>query len=166
MTKSLLLLFLSFLPILCYGQKTRVDPYTKDTITKTGQVILQSKLSKTLASEPSIVNGRRYLDFYVSCYDIFTIREGDEVIFLFNNDSTLRVKANHSEVAEHTYIASLNLTVWDATVRYSITGDDVEMILRNDIKGIRVNMSDEYINFNEIKKNRGSKFKYALSLIK
>jgi hypothetical protein len=165
--RNIIFALLFFMPSLASAQlkKNDVDPYTKKEIKETKKVILQSRMSKTLSASVGSVNGNTYIDCYISTNDIFSIKEGDRLIFLFDNDSTLTLYANSTDVASSTYISTLNMTVWKTEMRYKISQEEMEMISRNDIKGVRVYMFKEYLNFNDIKQSKSTKFKNLLDLV-
>jgi hypothetical protein len=139
------LLLLFFLPLYCFSQKIAINEYDKfikkQRIEAEPVVIHSSEKGQISLSLSSLAN-TFYLKLSGFGWGASTIDVNNELILLFSNDSTVTCRSTGLQTFEP------GLTKSTYKHQYFISPEDVQMLTRNKLIGLRKYLFKDFIDLN------------------
>lgn len=159
----IILVFLSLTTQAQKLKKDEYDPYKKRYVRQTNEKILSGSMAKTCTYMLESYDSAKYLTLGTGLLAIHSIQEGNEIIFLFENDSTLVFHAIKADIARASYIAGI--TSWQMHISIPLSQSDIDMFNTNVVKGIRIDLSDKYVSFDNIDADKTNGMRKAIALL-
>lgn len=146
-------------------KRNEVDKFTKKHIKETSITpCARNGLIQQLSVQARHINGNTLLKFQLTYPTAFHISEGNTIYILFENDSTVEITCSKGELSQPS--TGPYVTIWYAEAWYDITTEQIDMIKRNTINSIRVDIGDSvYTEFNSISKKLRGRLKEVLELL-
>lgn len=171
MRETILLLLLIFTTSIfaqkCKFKINEVDEFTKNKILETRPAIFTSSgVGLGFSSSYSLkkINDEKYLKFKITSSSIFTLREGNKVMFKTNKEETINLKFPETIIANGSYNTSFRTTFWTGEILIPIS-DEINKRFQNEkIIKLRVYTGDGYVD-GEINSKRATKFVEHLKCI-
>lgn len=138
----------------CKYTKNKVDEFTGHNVTITkakALVITGMGFGVTAGVQLKKINDSKYLVFQVTGPNIFTLQEGSSLMLKTSNDDIIEIPFVNTVIADHTYIATINTTVWSGEQTMVLDADLIAKLSDVEIVKIRWYTSEGYIE-NEVKR--------------
>ncbi len=171
MRKSLSLITL-FFSIICFGQNCKyktneIDEFTKNKILETKiEVFTVSGMGLGFSTSYTLkkINEKRYLNFKITSPSIFTLREGDKIMFKTDSENTIDLIFPNTIIANNVYNSHLKTTTWLENILIPIDELTYQRLSNEKVLKLRVYTTDGYID-DDINEKRSKKFKELLKCI-
>jgi hypothetical protein len=161
--KRILLIALAMISISASAQRIsrdEFDRFTKNRVIETSYTTMYKKM--TLISTEHGINLalRKYGESYVLLADIKNINpikfvEGNGIIFLLDNDSTIELKGNYKGIATKSEIGSA-VNAYSFTTSFDLNRDEVNTLRTHKIVGIRTSYAAGIFDGNIKKQNQSN----------
>lgn len=168
--KTFLFLLLMTAFAISYGQKleeNKVDDFTKSTIKRTSWETLNSTMKFTAFFRVSKINDAEYFDLKLMMLNkIFSITEGQEIMFKFDDDEILTLK-NSKTAVTCTGCGARGFSGSAApgiSVSYQMNKEQKALLATKKITKIRIYTSDGYIE-NDLKEKFDESIKKSVVLV-
>ena len=155
----------------CKYKINEIDEFTKNKILETKPEILTiSGMGFGFTSGCSLkkINDSRYLQLGISSPSIFTLNEGNEIIFKTEKDETIVLTFPKTIISD--YISGNNIgnsstpSRWSGTILIPISIENFERLKNELVTKLRIYTNENYID-DDISKKRAVKFKNAMNCI-
>jgi hypothetical protein len=151
----------------CKYKTNTIDEFTNDKILETkDEFFTISGMGLGFSTSYSLkkINEKRYLRLGILNPSIFTLREGDEVVFKTMTDTPISLKFPQTIIANGQYNSASKSTYW-ITYSLILISDEVYNRLQNEkIIKLRVYTGDGFVDDN-VKEKRAVKFQELLKCI-
>jgi hypothetical protein len=159
--KKLITLILIIYCIQGSGQKiikNEVDKFSKQKRVETSEVWLSNKLHNRLNVHLRSVGEYNYALFYADGKGAGIINEQYPLIFLLENDSTIKI--HPTGLQSYEFGSSQN---YYKNHQYNISDDNLNSLSKQTVKSVRVYTSEGYCDY-DVKEKDAGKFKDLISL--
>lgn len=137
--------------------RDEVDPYTNLHIRETSSELLTKSWKGTLWFSIKQADTSMALRFRMLLADVFTVIEGDKLIFLFEDSSTLELQSLTSTVGSPRGSGEL----WEANVAYKMREWELNKLKIGNVVGMRLNLGRDIVRFDDLKDKRSARIKAA-----
>lgn len=143
----------------CKYKKNEVDKFTKNRVVTTKEKGLDLTMGSSLTVQAKVINEFTYLEFRLITGSVFSMTQGNKVIILFSNDSTLTLENMKTFVAEPSGAGP-----WVGWVKTSLTEDQIQTLYSYDVKSVRVYTTQGYLT-REVKEKNVKNIQYVLNCV-
>lgn len=144
-----LFVILNILPLFVFAQKIKTneyDKFIKQKVIETAPVNVKTGLNTGMSVSLRAVGTDYYVNLKGYGSGASTISEGDEVIFLLANDSTVSAKSTGLQLFE--VDAAKNRSTYNH--EYKVTVDGLQKLSKNEVVGIRKYGLKNYVDIDNI----------------
>lgn len=161
----------ALLPLYGYSQKIEkdeIDQFNKTRYIRTTELTIAkgkglAKESIKVFAAKSISNGKTYTGIFLRLvtYGYSPAYEGDGAELLLSNDEVVTIMAGSRSTP---YLWGDGY--YKVIIDYTINQEDMESLLNNSLKAIRVKCGSDYLTFKEIPEKNKDAIKNVLTIIK